>query len=127
MNNGLGNLYAPSSTEWNAIAQSYNNLGGAQALGMDLNTWAGSQGIGSVDKGFMGKTMDFLGSDSMKGLGTLVGIGTDLWGISHANKAQKQAKNQWKAENARANELMAMNKEKYNTYKADKARLNSQY
>lgn len=122
---GLGNVYVPSSTEWNAIRQSYNNLGGAEKLGMDLSTWAGSQGI--AEPGFMDKAMDFLGSDSMKGLGTLAGIGTDIFGIMNANKAQKQAKKQWGAENARADELMAINREKYNTYKADKARLNSQY
>ena len=127
MPEGLGNVYTPSRTEWNGIAQSYNNLGGAKDLGMDLNTWAGSQGIGSVDKGFMGNTMDFLGSDSMKGLGTAVGIGTDIWGISNTLKSQKQAKKQWEAENSRANEIMAMNREKYDTYKADKTRLNSQY
>lgn len=80
-----------------------------------------------TEPGFMNKTMDFLGSDSMKGLGTVAGIGTDLWGISNTLKSQKQAKKQWEAENARANEIMAMNREKYDTYKADKTRLNSQY
>lgn len=80
-----------------------------------------------TEPGFMNKTMDFLGSDSMKGLGTIAGIGTDLWGISNTLKSQKQAKKQWEAENARANEIMAMNREKYDTYKADKTRLNSQY
>lgn len=77
--------------------------------------------------GFLDKTMDFLGSDSMKGVGTVAGIGMGLANIFNSMSAQKQAKNQWEAENARANELMAMNREKYNTYKADKARLNSQY
>ena len=124
---GLGSIYTPSTGEWNGIAQSYNNLGGAQGLGMDLNTWAGSQGIGSVDKGFMGNTMDFLSSDAMNGAKAGIGIGTDLWGISNTLKSQKQAKKQWGAENARANEIMAMNREKYDTYKADKSRLNSQY
>lgn len=80
-----------------------------------------------TEPGMFDSTMNFLGSDSMKGLGTIAGIGTDLWGISNTLKAQKQAKKQWEAENARANEIMAMNREKYDTYKADKARLNSQY
>ena len=128
MAEGLGNVYTPSRTEWNGIAQSYNNLGGAQDLGMDLNTWAGSQGIGKVaEPGFMNKTMDFLGGDTMKGLGTVAGIGTDIFGIMNTLKSQKQAKKQWEAENSRANEIMAMNREKYDTYKADKTRLNSQY
>ena len=73
------------------------------------------------------KTMNFLGSDSMKGVGTVAGMGFGLANILNSMSAQKQAKKQWEAENARANELMAMNREKYNTYKADKARLNSQY
>ena len=77
--------------------------------------------------GMFDKTMDFLGSDSMKGLGTVAGIGTDIFGIMNTLKSQKQAKKQWEAENSRANEIMAMNREKYDTYKADKTRLNSQY
>lgn len=80
-----------------------------------------------TEPGMFDSTMKFLGSDSMKGLGTIAGIGTDIWGISNTLKSQKQAKKQWEAENARANEIMAMNREKYDTYKADKTRLNSQY
>ena len=45
----------------------------------------------------------------------------------NSKKALKQAEKAWEAENNRANEIMAMNREKYNIYKADKARLNSQY
>ena len=75
-----------------------------------------SSGLGSL-----------LNSDAFKGFGTAIGIGTDIWGMSNQKKALKQAERQWEAENARANEIMAMNKEKYDTYKADKARLNSQY
>ena len=128
MPEGLGNVYTPSRTEWDAVAQSYNNLGGPKDLGMDLTTWAGSQGIGKVaEPGFMNKAMDFLGGDTMKGLGTVAGIGTDIFGIMNTMKSQKQAKKQWEAENSRANEIMAMNREKYDTYKADKTRLNSQY
>ena len=47
--------------------------------------------------------------------------------VQQMKKALKQAEKQWEAENDRANEIMAMNREKYNTFKADKARLNSQY
>ena len=43
------------------------------------------------------------------------------------SKALDQAKSQWEAENARADKILAMNTEKYNQYKADRDRLNSQY
>ena len=67
------------------------------------------------------------GIGGIKGLGTIAGIGTDIYGIVNQNKALKQAKTAWEAENARANEVMAMNKEKYETFKADKAKLNAGY
>ena len=83
-----------------------------------------SKGFDSGNSNGLGKLFN---SDSFKGLGTVVGIGTDIWGMLNQKKALKQAEKQWEAENARANEIMAMNREKYNTFKADKARLNSQY
>ena len=70
---------------------------------------------------------NFLSSDYLKGAGAISGIGSGIFNIMNAKKALKQAERQWEAENNRANEIMAMNREKYNTYKADKARLNSQY
>lgn len=104
---------------------------GAQGGTIDANGMLkfGSQNLATTPNqpGFLDKTMDFLGSDSMKGIGTAAGIGMGLANIFNSMSAQKQAKKQWEAENARANELMAMNKDKYDTYKADKARLNSQY
>ena len=63
----------------------------------------------------------------LSGLGTIAGIGTDIFGIVNQNKALKQAKTAWNAENARANEVMAMKKEQYDTFKADKAKLNAGY
>ena len=85
--------------------------------------------VDGLSKGFDNSSGlgNLLNSDSFKGLNTAVGIGTDIWGMMNQKKALKQAERQWEAENARANEIMAMNKEKYETYKADKARLNSQY
>ena len=85
--------------------------------------------IDGLSKGFdnsngLGKLIN---SDSFKGFGTAVGIGTDIWGMLNQKKALKQAERQWEAENARANRIMAINEEKYNTFKTDKARLNSQY
>lgn len=127
MADGLGNIYNPTQGEMNALVGSYNNLGGLKGIGLDFNTWKSSMGIGDVDKGLWGKTTDFLGSDTMKGLGTIGSLGLGAFNIMNTRDAQKQAKRMWEAENARANELMAMNKEKYETYKADKARLNSQY
>ena len=85
--------------------------------------------VDGLSKGFDNSSGlgNLLNSDSFKGLGTGIGIFTDLWGASLQKKALKQVERQWEAENARANEIMAMNKEKYNTFKEDKARLNSQY
>ena len=85
--------------------------------------------VDGLSKGFDNSSGlgNLLNSDSFKGLSTAVGVGTDIWGMMNQKKALKQAERQWEAENARANEIMAMNKEKYETYKADKARLNSQY
>ena len=85
--------------------------------------------VDGLSKGFDNSSGlgNLLNSDTIKGLGTGIGIGTDIWGMMNQKKALKQAERQWEAENARANEIMAMNKEKYETYKADKARLNSQY
>ena len=88
----------------------------ANDININSGSAANSSGMGS-----------FLQSDSLKGLGSIAGIATDIYGIITANKGLKQAEKQWEAENARANEIMAMNREKYNTFKADKARLNSQY
>lgn len=87
--------------------------------------------VDGLSKGFDSGNSSGLGSllnsDAFKGFGTAIGIGTDIWGMSNQKKALKQAERQWEAENARANKIMAMNEEKYNTFKADKARLNSQY
>lgn len=70
---------------------------------------------------------DWLGSDSMKGVGTIGGLAMSGLGLWNAMGAQKEAKRQWEAENARADEIMAMNREKYNQYKADRDRLNTGY
>lgn len=67
------------------------------------------------------------GIGGIKGLGTIAGIGTDIFGIVNQNKALRQASKAWEAENARANDIMAMKKEQYDTFKADKAKLNSEY
>ena len=73
--------------------------------------------------GFMG----WMGTDSAKNAIGLGGLALSGFGALNTYKAGKQAKKQWEAENARANEIMAMNREKYNTYKADKAKLNAGY
>lgn len=76
---------------------------------------------------FMDKTINFLGSDTMKGVGTLGGLAMSGLGIWNQMNAQDQAKKQWAAENDRANQVMAMNTERYNQWKTDKNRLNSEY
>ena len=87
--------------------------------------------VDGLSKGFDSGTgtglAGFLSSDTVKGVGTIAGIGSGIFNIMNSRKALKQAERAWEAENNRANEIMAMNREKYNTYKADKARLNSQY
>ncbi len=74
-----------------------------------------------------GGFMDFLGTDTAKNAIGIGGLALSGFGALNTYKAGKQAKKQWEAENARANEIMAMNREKYNTYKADKAKLNAGY
>ena len=126
-NNGLASSYGGGGT--------YATFTGTDGSKIGLNKDAYNAAIanGSVDglaKGFdSGSTglADFLKSDSLKGIGTIAGIGSGIFNIMNSKKALKQAEKAWEAENARANEIMAMNREKYNTYKADKARLNSQY
>lgn len=73
--------------------------------------------------GFMG----WMGTDSAKNAIGLGGLAFTGFGADNNYKAGQQAKKQWEAENARANEIMAMNREKYATYKADRDRLNSGY
>lgn len=84
----------------------------------NLNT-----GTNTSDGGFM----NFLGSDSAKNAIGGGGLALSAFGALNNYKAGKQAKKQWEAENARADEIMAMNREKYQTYKADKSRLNAGY
>ena len=107
--------------------QNFGAQGGTIDANNNLVFGTSNLNTGAETPGIWDKTTNFLGSDAMKGVGTVAGMGFGLANIFNSMNAQKQAKKQWEAENARANELMAMNKEKYNTYKADKARLNSQY
>jgi hypothetical protein len=70
---------------------------------------------------------DWLGSDNMKGISTIGGLGLGAFNIFNSMNAQEQAKKQWSAENARADKILGMNTERYEQWKADKSRLNSQY
>lgn len=70
---------------------------------------------------------DWLGSDNMKGISTIGGLGLGAFNIWNSMNAQAQAKKQWEAENARADKILGMNTERYEQWKADKSRLNSQY
>ena len=74
-----------------------------------------------------GGFMDWMGTDTAKNTIGLGGLAMSGFGALNSYKAGQQAKKQWEAENARANEIMAMNREKYATYKADKEKLNSGY
>ena len=76
--------------------------------------------LGSVNK-------DLEGIGGFEGLGKGIGLGLNVMGIMNQRKGAKLAKQAWEAENARANEIMAMNREKYDTFKKDKAALNASY
>ncbi len=67
------------------------------------------------------------GIGGIKGLGTIAGIGADVYGIMNQKKGLKQAEKAWEKKNARANEIMAMKREQYDTFKKDKAALNAGY
>lgn len=118
---GLGTYATMKGTDGSVVGLSQEAYNSAIANG---HVDGLSKGFDSGNSNGLGKLFN---SDAFKGLGTVVGIGTDIWGMLNQKKALKQAEKQWEAENARANEIMAMNREKYNTFKADKARLNSQY
>lgn len=109
---GTGNLYV-SAAEANKMQADFS----MDDIVTPINN------TGSTGGGFM----DWMGTDTAKNAIGVGGLALSGFGALNAYKAGKQAKKQWEAENARANEIMAMNREKYNTYKADKARLNSGY
>ena len=118
-------IKADGSSAWSP--EQWQNFG-AQGGTIDANTnlvfGADSLKTGA-DTG--GGFMSFLGSDTAKNAIGIGGLALSGFGAYNTYKAGKQAKKQWEAENARANEIMAMNREKYNTYKADKAKLNAGY
>ena len=123
-NNGNGSYIASNGSN----SYTYGNAADAASALDDLNFGIGQTGgVGSSGEGFGAGLADFLSGDSLKGVGTIAGVGSGIFNIMNSKKALKQAEKAWEAENARANEIMAMNREKYNTYKADKAKLNSQY
>ena len=102
---------------------------GAQGGTVDANNNLvfGSNNLNTGTNTSGGGLMIFLGSDSAKNAIGIGGLALSGFGALNTYKAGKQAKKQWEAENARANEIMDMNREKYNTYKADKAKLNAGY
>ena len=127
-NNGLASNFGGTGT--------YATFTGTDGSKIGLDKAAYDSAISNVHVDGLSKGFDsgtgtglagFLSSDSLKGAGAIAGIGSGIFNIMNSRSALKQAERAWEAENARANEIMAMNREKYNTYKADKARLNSQY
>ena len=122
-NNGNGSYVASNGSN----SYTYGNAMDAAAGLDDLNFGIGQTGGGSSGEGFSAGLANFLSSDSLKGAGAIAGIGSGIFNIMNSKKALKQAEKAWEAENNIANEIMARKREKCNTYKADKARLNSQY
>ena len=109
---GTGNLYG-SAAEANKMQADFS---------MD-DVVTPANNIGGTGGGFM----KWMGTDTAKNAIGIGGLALSGFGAFNTYKAGKQAKKQWEAENARANEIKAMNREKYNTYKADKAKLNTGY
>lgn len=66
-------------------------------------------------------------SETVGGLSSLMGVAAGINDILTSRKALKSAQNQLNIENQRKDEIMARDREKYNTYKADKSRLNAAY
>lgn len=109
---GTGNLYG-SAAEANKMQANFS----MDDMVTPINN------TGSLGGGFM----DWMGTDTAKNAIGIGGLALNGLVAHNTYKAGKQAKKQWEAENARANEIMAMNREKYNTYKVDKAKLNAGY
>lgn len=143
-------LTAPSTIDSTAFARGDNSGLSATGLSYDsaLNAWSPEQwqnfgaqggtidannnlvfGTGNLKTGADtgGGFMNFLGSDSAKNAIGIGGLAMSGLGVLNTYNAGKQAKKQWEAENARANEIMAMNREKYDTYKADRERISKAY
>ena len=68
-----------------------------------------------------------LSNSTIGNMGTLYNIGSGLYNLYNSNQQLKLAQEAYDDESDRADELLAMQKDQYNTYKADKARLNSEY
>lgn len=114
--------------------QAFSTAADASKASMDFLTNNPGLASSMAGKGLYTETktdssgiMGALGSDAMKGVNTVGGLAMSGLGIWNQMSAQKQAKKQWEAENDRANQVMAMNTERYNQWKTDRNRLNSEY
>ena len=134
--NWFSNLWGSSSgikyadamgTTFNTAAEAANSTKGLLGSDPGLASSMVGKGLYSEVKTDGTGIMGALSSDSMKGAGVIGGLGMNLWDMNTKSKALSQAKSQWEAENARADKILAMNTEKFNQYKADRDRLNSQY
>ena len=117
---GLGNLWGERALDKDILSASLKD-GVAAGFSVDELSKVKDNASGS---GFLG-AYDSIGG--LSGLGTIAGLGLDVMGIMNQNKALKQAEKAWKAENTRANEIMAMKREQYDTFKKDKSALNAGY
>lgn len=84
--------------------------------------------IQASDSGAFQKSEGLAGiAGNLGTVNTLVGIAGGINNIMNSRAGVKAAKDQLKLDNKRKDELMAMNRERYNTFKADKARLGASY
>lgn len=123
----MENLYRPTSLENAGIMDSYNNLGGLAGTGFDFNTWKTSMGIGDVDKGVIGNTMDFLGSDAGKGVLGVAGLGKDLLGGYFTWKNSQDMKDIMNREVGMKEDMWNEQKSQIAQFNADKKKLNQGY
>ena len=107
--------------------QNFGSQGGTIDANNNLVFGNNNLSTGTDTTSSFGDFGKWIGTDSAKNAIGLGGLAMSGFGAYNTYQAGQQAKKQWEAENARANEIMAMNREKYATYKADKERLNSGY
>ena len=134
---GLGDIFGnpfDSRPSWLTKAGTYTGTDGSvtNLTAQEFNAIKASGVTEGLNEGGLSSLVSnpnsaLSGIGGIKGLGTIAGIGTDIYGVMNQNKALKQAKTAWNAENKRANEVMAMKKDQYDTFKADKAKLNAGY
>jgi len=136
-----GNNLTPNQALANNAYEAFNlkypqgsNVFNQSAYNADLNTLntgaanaTTSGAFNTVGDEIKGLARPNSAGSILGGLSTGVSIIGGINDIMNSRRAIKSAEKQLSKDNARKDELMAMNREKYNTYKADRARLAAEY